>query len=75
MGSPPPAIPRHALVRGLADHLSAEGTSGGASEQSALEDAAWLLLDQARILEGEAVPDPAAFARRLTAIVARGFAA
>ena len=63
--------PRHALIRGLADHLNTEG----ASDQSALEDAAWLLLDQARILEGELLPDPAAFARRLTALVARGFAA
>ena len=63
--------PRHALIRGLADHLNAEGTS----DQAALEDAAWLLLDQARILEGEALPDPAAFARRLTALVTRGFAA
>ena len=39
---------------------------------AALDDAAWLLLDQARILEGEALPDPAAFARRLSAVVERG---
>ncbi|MGF1623463.1 MAG: molecular chaperone HtpG [Alphaproteobacteria bacterium] len=37
-------------------------------------EAAHLLLDQARILEGEAVPDPAAFAQRLNRFVARGLA-
>ena len=35
-------------------------------------DAAFLLLDQARIVEGEAVPDPAAFARRMSAVMAKG---
>ena len=64
---------KHALIRSLAERLEGEGASGEAN--AALDDAAWLLLDQARILEGEAVPDPAAFARRLTAIVARGFGA
>lgn len=37
-----------------------------------LKDAALLLLDQARIVEGEAVPDPAAFARRLARVMERG---
>ena len=41
----------------------------------ALGDFAWLLLDQARILEGEKLPDPASFARRLSAVLARGLAA
>jgi molecular chaperone HtpG len=41
----------------------------GATE--ALEDAAHLLMDQALILEGEPVPDPAAFARRLSGLVSR----
>ncbi len=36
------------------------------------DDAAFLLLDQARIVEGEAVPDPAAFARRLSSVMAKG---
>ncbi|MEO0036747.1 MAG: Hsp90 protein, partial [Pseudomonadota bacterium] len=31
-----------------------------------------LLFDQARILEGEPPADPAAFARRLTAVMERG---
>ena len=36
-------------------------------KELAIEDVAFLLLDQARILEGETLPDPAAFARRMTA--------
>lgn len=63
--------PRHALIRSLAHALEAKG---GKPDAQPIEDAAWLLLDQARILEGERVSDPAAFARRLTALVARGFA-
>ena len=69
--------PSHSLVRGLAARLEAKGTSDGPSEggdvNAALDDAAWLLLDQARILEGETLPDPTAFARRLSAMVERGF--
>jgi molecular chaperone HtpG len=37
-----------------------------------VEDAAHLLLDQARILEGEALPDPTAFSKRLAAFMERG---
>lgn len=60
--------PGHPLIRRLADRA---GEPGGAE---ALEDAAHLLLDQARILEGESLPDPAAFARRLTAVMTQGVA-
>lgn len=56
----------HPLIRRLANRL-ADGNTGGP-----LEDAAHLLLDQARILEGEPLPDPAAFGRRLTSLVERG---
>jgi molecular chaperone HtpG len=61
--------PRHQLIKALADLGGAE--AGG----TRLADAAWLLLDQARILEGEQLPDPGAFSRRLSAAMARGFAA
>jgi molecular chaperone HtpG len=61
--------PTHPLIRRLCDRLSA----GGAVD--ALADAAWLLLDQARIVEGEALPDPTAFARRLASCLERGLAA
>ena len=61
----------HSLIRSLAERLESKG--GGKDANAALDDAAWLLLDQARILEGETLPDPAAFAKRLSAMVERGF--
>ncbi len=61
--------PQHALIRRLAEK---SGEPGGAAQ---IEDAAWLLLDQARIVEGEPLPDPASFARRLASCLARGLAA
>jgi len=60
--------PGHLLIRGLAERVEAGGSAVD------LEDAARLLLDQALILEGEAPPDPAAFTRRLSHLVARGLA-
>ncbi|BAI71019.1 molecular chaperone [Azospirillum sp. B510] len=60
--------PSHALIKRLADRAK----GGGATD--ALEDAAWLLLDQARIVEGEPLPDPAAFARRLASAMEKGLA-
>jgi molecular chaperone HtpG len=60
--------PHHALIRRLADKAA---EPGGAAQ---IDDAAWLLLDQARIVEGEPLPDPASFARRLAACLARGLA-
>lgn len=59
--------PSHPLIRQLAEQAKAD--SGG------MEDAAFLLLDQARILEGEQLPDPAAFARRMSAAMAKGIGA
>jgi molecular chaperone HtpG len=53
--------PGHALIRNLAERIK--------QDASALGDAAHLLLDQARILEGEPLPDPAAFARRLSDVM------
>ncbi len=55
----------HPVIKALAADLG----KGGASDR--LNDAAFLLLDQARLLEGEAIPDTAAFARRLTAALSR----
>jgi molecular chaperone HtpG len=52
---------RHPLIGGLAKRISAKGNADDVSE------AAWLLLDQARIVQGEPVSDVAAFARRLDA--------
>jgi len=61
--------PAHPLIRGLSERVSAGGSN------AALEDAAWLLLDQARIVEGETPLDPAAFARRLATSLQRGLVA
>ncbi len=60
--------PGHALIGRLAERIAAPG--GGSN--SDLEDAARLLLDQALIMEGEALPEPGAFARRLSRLVAQG---
>ena len=61
--------PRHELIKVLAEAVSKEGAA------DALADAAELLLEQALILEGEPLPDPAGFSRRLADVMARGLAA
>jgi molecular chaperone HtpG len=61
--------PRHSLI----ERLAASVGEAGASEQ--LSEFAWLLLDQARIIEGEQLPDPSAFARRLAMLLERGLPA
>ncbi len=61
--------PRHPLIKGLAGRVKAAGTGAD------IEDIAHLLLDQARIVEGEPPADPSAFARRMAAVMERGFAA
>jgi molecular chaperone HtpG len=48
------------------------------SENGSVEEvveAAWLLLDQARIVGGEPLPDPAAFSKRLSDVMRRALAA
>ena len=57
--------PSHDLTRALAKMVGQKGAT------EALEDAAHLLMDQALILEGEPVPDPPAFTRRLSGLVSR----
>ena len=57
--------PTHPLIRDMAQKTDAAG----------LDDLAHLLLDQARIIEGEAIPDPGAFSRRMSAWLAKGIAA
>ena len=60
--------PSHALTRALANMVGRKGAT------DALEDAAHLLMDQALILEGEPVPDPPAFTKRLSGLVSRSLA-
>jgi molecular chaperone HtpG len=56
--------PKHPLIERLAGTAKHGGTE-------TLADAAWLLFDQARVVEGEPPVDPAAFARRLAAVLER----
>ena len=58
--------PSHALIKALAALAQSKGAAS-------VEDAAQLLLDQAFIIEGEQVPDPAGFARRFGAVMAKAF--
>jgi len=60
--------PKHALIRTLAEAVGRDGAN------DRVNDAARLVLDQARILEGEPLPDPTAFSRRLSEALARGLA-
>ncbi len=53
--------------------LAAAAADGGASSPE-LADAAQLLLDQAHVLEGEPVDDPAGFSRRMANVLTRAFA-
>jgi molecular chaperone HtpG len=59
--------PRHELIGALSRAIGNEGAS------DLLDDAAHLLYDQARILEGEALADPALFTRRLAQVMTRSF--
>ncbi len=56
--------PGHPLVQSLVASIGKDRAG------SKVDDAAWLLLDQARIVEGEKVPDPAAFSRRMNHVMA-----
>ena len=57
--------PKHGIVRKLAER--ADGDAAGTDDL--LKDAAHLLFDQARILDGEAPSDPSEFGRRLNAVL------
>jgi molecular chaperone HtpG len=61
--------PKHGLIRQMAALAADEG------QRPALGDLVELLLDQARIVEGEPLPDPGVFSRRMSAFLARGLAA
>ena len=62
--------PTHPMIAGLAKRADKEG----AGSDDVLTDAAHLLLDQARILQGEPVPDPTAFAMRFSTVLERSVA-
>ena len=58
--------PKHPLIKGLSERVKAGKTGQD------LDDAAYLLLDQARIMDGETVTDPKAFARRMSKVMEMG---
>jgi molecular chaperone HtpG len=60
--------PKHPLIARLGELAGRDGAA------DTLSDLAWLLLDQARIQEGEQLPDPSAFAHRLSSVLAKGLA-
>ncbi len=60
--------PDHALIKGLAK-LVKDGRTDG------IDDAAHLLFEQARILEGEPVSDPKAFTRRFSEVMVKALSA
>ncbi len=60
--------PSHAIITKLAERAR-DG------DDDLLRDAAHLLFDQARIVEGETPADPSAFARRLGTVMSRAFGA
>jgi molecular chaperone HtpG len=55
--------PNHPVIVALSQSIGKKGSG------AAVTDVAWLLLDQARILEGEPLPDPSAFSRRFNALL------
>lgn len=57
--------PRHPLVIRLVDRMREDGLNAD------IEEAARLLFDQARIIEGEPLDDPAAFSRRMAGFMSR----
>lgn len=61
--------PAHPLILRLSDIAA---TNGGSPD---IDAAAHLLLDQARIIQGEPVPDPARFAKAMAQFMERGLAA
>jgi molecular chaperone HtpG len=57
--------PNHPLIASLARRFQEH------AEKPLIEDAAWLILDEARLMDGEGLEDPAAFAARLTRILTK----
>ena len=56
--------PKHPMIKRLGEIVETQPDN--------VDEAARLLLDQARIVEGETVTDPVAFAKRLTNMMTRG---
>lgn len=60
---------KHPLIKKIS------GMAGADSNDERLKNTALLLLDQARIIQGEPIPDPTRFARAMSEFMERGLAA
>ncbi|HAX91258.1 MAG TPA: molecular chaperone HtpG [Rhodospirillaceae bacterium] len=64
----------HPLIKKMAERagktLSGKGDAE-ASDSTSLRDTAWLLLDQARLMDGESLTDAASFGRRLADVLGK----
>ena len=67
--------PTHPVIQSLAAKVAAVANHESRITNHEIEDALWLLFDQALIAEGEPVTDAAAFSRRLSGFLSRGLAA
>jgi len=57
--------PKHALITQMAKRAKQSGAA------DSLQDIAWLLFDQARLLDGDTLSDPVAFSERLGTVLAK----
>jgi molecular chaperone HtpG len=58
---------KHPLIQKLQNAVSNDGN------EEAIENTAWLLLDQAKIIEGETLSDPKAFVDRMSKLASLQF--
>jgi molecular chaperone HtpG len=65
--------PRVLEINGTHPVIAALAKAVSSGKGDAVADAAWLLLDQARIQEGETLSDPTAFAKRLGEVLGKAF--
>jgi molecular chaperone HtpG len=65
--------PRVLEINGSHPVIAALAKAVSTGKGEAVADASWLLLDQARIQEGEALSDPTAFAKRLGEVLGKAF--
>ena len=65
--------PRVLEINGTHPVIAALAKAVSSGKGDAVADAAWLLLDQARIQEGETLNDPTSFAKRLGEVLGKAF--
>jgi molecular chaperone HtpG len=66
-------MPRVLEINGSHPVIAALAKAVSSGKGEAVADASWLLLDQARIQEGETLSDPTAFSKRLGEVLGKAF--